>query len=87
MFFPFLGEKALPEAQLELGARRKGMNCGSHSCLTQAHTLVLGTDLKKMAGKREPPEDPLEVSWMGGFMGMDGDTSLAQSSAVSTSKP
>lgn len=42
---------------------------------------------KTMAGKREPPGDPLEVSWMGGFTGMDGDTSPAPSSAVSTSEP
>lgn len=40
-----------------------------------------------MAGKREPPGDPLEVSWMGGFTGMDGDTPPALSSAASTSEP
>lgn len=43
----FLWVKGLPEAQLELGARREGINCESHSHLTQILLLVLGTDLKK----------------------------------------
>lgn len=46
-----------------------------------------GNRSKMMAGKGEPPGDPLEVSWMGGFTGMDGDTPPALSSAASTSEP